>query len=144
MNFKTTIFLLVLLAAAAVYLGVTHLGNSNEETAAAPQSTAKLIDADSNDVTRILVKPSDGKQIVLEKTGGTWNMLEPVNAPADTFNVDDLSRQLTGLISRGELKTDKLASSGLQTPRYTVELTAKGKTHKLAFGDKNEIGDTLY
>lgn len=144
MNFKTTIFLLVLLAASGIYLGVTHLGKSNEEAAATPQSTAKLIDADSNDVTRILVKPADGKQIVLEKTGGTWKMLEPVNARADTFNVDDLARQLTGLISRGELKTDKLASSGLQSPRYTVELTAKGKTHKLAFGDKNEIGDTLY
>ena len=144
MNFKTTIFLLVLLAAAGVYLGVSHLGKSSEENAPAQKSTAKLIDADSNDVTRILVTPADGKQMVLEKTGATWRMLEPVNAPADTFNVEDLARQLTGLQSRGELKTDKLTSSGLEHPRYSVELTAKGKAYKLALGDKNEIGDTLY
>ena len=144
MNFKTTIFMLVLLAAAGIYLAVTHLGKSGEETSTAQANPAKLIDAGDADVSKIVVTPADGKRLVLEKTAGTWKMLEPTSAPADSFNVDTLARQLTGLTSRGQLGKDKLASSGLEHPRYTVELTAKGKTYKLAFGDKNEIGDTLY
>jgi hypothetical protein len=144
MNFKTTIVLLVLLAAVGVYVGVEHFagGNKAEETAAADNT--KLIPVKSEDVSKVSITASDGKRLTLVKSGSDWRMTEPLDAKADTFAVEDLLRQLTGLQSRGQIKADQKASVGLDKPRFVVELTADGKTTKLQVGEQNKIGDSLY
>ncbi|HXE54789.1 MAG TPA: DUF4340 domain-containing protein, partial [Tepidisphaeraceae bacterium] len=143
MNFKTTVVLLVLLALAGIYIGVQHfVGTSNTETAVT--NTNKLVSANTDDVSKVAITHSDGSKIVLTKSGSDWKLTEPLQAPADKFAVDDLVRQLTGLQSRGHLPADQKASVGLDKPRTTVELTANGKTTKLAFGDQNKVGDSLY
>jgi hypothetical protein len=145
MNFKTTIVLLVLLAAVGVYFGVEHFaggGNKAEETAAADNT--KLIPVKSEDITKVSITASDGKQLTLVKNGSDWRMTAPMDAKADTFAVDDLLRQLTSLQSRGQLKPDQKASLGLDKPKFVVEVTAGGKTTKLSVGDENKIGDSLY
>jgi len=152
MNFRTTIVLLVLLAGAAVYLTVSKLwsgkGAETSTQASGAQSAAgggKLIDADSSDITRVAITPAEGKPIVLSKADGKWRILQPVNAPAEAFQADELVRQLLGIQSRGQLGTDKLASTGFDHPHFVVEMTGKsGKVYRLSVGDKSEIGDTLY
>lgn len=144
MNFKTTIVLLVLLAAAAVYLGVHRFAGKNaaEETPAANPN--QLITAKSDDITKVAITQLDGKHIVLVKSGKDWRLTEPLDAKADTFAVDELLRQITSLQSRGELKPDQKAAVGLDNPKMSVEITAGGKTTKLSVGEENKIGDSLY
>ena len=152
MNFRTTIVLLVVLAGAGVYLTVSKLWSGKNADTSAQASGArsgagggKLIDADSTDITRVAITPAEGKPIVLSKADGKWRILQPVNAPAESFQADELVRQLLGMQSRGQLGTDKLASTGLDHPHFAVEMTGKsGKVYKLSVGDKSEIGDTLY
>ena len=145
MNFRTTVILLVILAAAGAYIAVTQLRGHNESTEAPSSSAGKLLNVNSADVTKIAITQPDGKKIVLDKSGSQWKLTEPVNAPADSFAVDDLLRQLTGLTSRGQLPTDQKTSVGLEHPNFVVELTTKdNKTAKLSVGDKNSIGDALY
>ena len=144
MNFKTTILLILCLAIAGIAVYFTH---NQTPTETAPPAAQKLIDLASTDITRLSITPADDKKIVLEKHGTKWQMLEPVNAAADSSSVDDLVSSLTSLESHG--KSDAGGANadvtGLGTPRYRVEITDKsGKTEKLAVGKPTEIGDELY
>lgn len=152
MNFRTTIVLLVVLAGAGAYLAATKLWTGKNAEISSQSSIAqsesggrKLIDADSANITRVTITPADGKPIVLTKSDGKWQLLQPVSAPAESFQADELVRQIVAIQSRGQLGTDKLTSTGLDHPHFIVEMTANGgKTYRLAVGDKSEIGDTLY
>lgn len=144
MNFKTTIFLVVLLAAVAVYLGIQRFAGKNASEETIPANPNQLITAKSDEITKVAVTQSDGTHIMLVKTGKDWRLTQPINAKADTFAVDELLRQITSLQSRGELKADQKASVGLDNPKITVEITAGSKTTRLAVGDESKIGDSLY
>ena len=144
MNFKTTIFLLVLLAGVGVYFGVQHWTGRNNSTPVETNS-AKLVDVNSSDVTKITMTQPDGKRLVLNKAGTQWRLSEPMDAPADTFAVEDLLRALTGLSSRGQLPVEQVGSVGLDHPNYVVELTGKdGKVTKVSVGQKSEISNAMY
>src|SRR5205823_9734278 len=119
---KTTIVLIVLLAGMGIYLLFARTAG---EAPAGSKAENKLLAIESADVTKVAIHPADGKPTVLEKSGTDWRLVEPVNAPADTFQVDDLLRELTELKSRGQVEADQKAAAGLDHPSYTVELTAK-------------------
>src|SRR5579862_6204495 len=110
MNFKTTIVLIILLAVAGIYLFFTRATGT---PGTATKTESKLLPVDSADVTKVAIRPADGKPTVLEKSGTEWRLVEPVSAPADTFQVDDLLRELTGLKSRGPVDADQRAAAGL-------------------------------
>ncbi|HZK82700.1 MAG TPA: DUF4340 domain-containing protein [Humisphaera sp.] len=144
MNFRTTLFLLVLVAAVggAVYYTSNRPEKPKNTDAAAEH---KLLDVEQADVTKVAFTNSDDKHFVLEKSGADWKLVEPVKAPAKSYEVDELVRGLVGLQSRGQVDSAKKASGGLDHPTFTVELTGKGdKVTKLAFGDKSMVGDRLY
>jgi hypothetical protein len=145
MNFKTTIVLLVLLAGVGIYFGVNRLGN-DKKAGTSTTDSSKLVNIDTNDVTKLALTQPDGSRIVLDKSGAqNWKLAEPMSAPAESFEAGELVRQITSLQSRGQLPADQVASVGLDHPSYTVELTGKdGKVSKLSFGSKPKIGDTFY
>src|SRR3954447_24288727 len=105
MNFKTTLILLVVLAAAGVFFLVDHLRSGGEKTTAT--TPGKLVDIDSANVKQISLTQPDGKKFVLARADGKWRLPQPVNAPADTSSVDGLVRELTGLTARGKLNADQ-------------------------------------
>lgn len=143
MNFKTTILLLVVLAAVGAYFAVEHFKGQNAPPPA--QSTNKLLDIDSNNVKQVVITQPDGKKIALEKSGSQWRLTDPVNAPADSFAVDELLRQITGLMPRGQLPADQKASVGLDHPNYVIQLTTTdGKSHTVSVGDKSQLSDAMY
>jgi hypothetical protein len=144
MNFKTTILLLAVLAAVGVYFVVDHFSGRGASTTTTT-TAGKLVDVDAANVKQISITQPDGKKVVLAKADGKWRLTDPVNAPADSFNADDLARQLTGLTSHGKLGADQKSSVGLDHPNYVVEITStEGKTTRLSFGDKSTISDALY
>ncbi len=145
MNFKTTVILIVLLAAAGTWLFFTHEPPPTQPQTSSDQG-AKLIDVDSRNVTRVIVTPADGPEFTLEKDGADWQITEPTKAAADTFEVDSLIRAFTEAQTHGQIDPSgsNAAATGLDKPRYHVELVAGSQTVKLAIGDKSPVGDTLY
>jgi hypothetical protein len=145
MNIKTTIFLLVALIAIGITVFFVER-SQDEKKEAPPVAETKLLGIESKDVTKITLASADGKKLVLQKTGTDWRMLEPVNAPADTFAVDSLLRGLTDLKSRSQLDLggDNINVTGLKEPRYVAEIQAGDKTVKLSIGDRSDIANTLY
>jgi hypothetical protein len=147
MNFKTTLVLLVALAALGAFIFVS---NSKTETKKTDTEVAanerRLFDAKAEDVTKITVVGSDGKRTVVERSNGNWKLVEPVSAPAEAFEVDALARALVELKSHGSVTDSGSASAtGLATPQYKVEFTTKdNKTQTLNVGNKSAVGDNLY
>src|SRR5271170_5852856 len=100
MNFRTTIILIVLLAAAGLWLYFT------QDHISAPQTSSTelpLLTIDSKDVTKLIVTPRDGPQFALQKVGTEWQLTEPTAAPADPFEVDSLIRAFTEAKTRGQI-----------------------------------------
>jgi hypothetical protein len=147
MNFKTTLILLVVLAGLGAFIFFT---GSKPETAKTDTEVSanerRLFDAKPEDITKISVVASDGKRTVLEKSGATWKLTEPVSAAAEAFEVDALARALAELKSHGRVTDSSAASgTGLAAPQYKVEFTTKDdKTTSLSVGDKSAVGDNLY
>jgi len=147
MNFKTTIVLIVLLAAAGVWLAVDKMSGKPETPAKTEVGSAegrKLLDMDAADVTKVVIDRPDGKKTVLVKSGdGKWKLTEPVEAPAESFEVDGLVRDVVDMRSTGQL--DSSNTGGLDHPKYVIELTGKGgKVTKVNIGDKAALGGGLY
>lgn len=146
MNFKTTLILIVLLAAAGAFLFFTHEPASKTETTAIGNEDAKLLDIDSKDVTKIVVAPAEGSPFTLEKQGTDWRLTDPVKAAAETWEVDSLVRAMTEARTHGEIDAigDNAESTGLMTPRYQIQIVTSAKTIKLSVGSKSAVGDNLY
>jgi hypothetical protein len=144
MNFKTTIVLLVLLAAVGIYLLIDRMGSdkgkSDTET---PEDAAALVALKADDVTKVTITPADGERIVLVKKDAKWRIQEPVDAPAKGYQVDSLVQSLVDLKSRGQLEAS--AATGLDKPSFKVELVGKdAKTAALNVGVKTAVGDVMY
>jgi hypothetical protein len=149
MNFKTTIVLIVLLviAGGVVFFTQDKQAAQSADGTETTASAVKVFDGvEPNDVTKLVIAPADGKKIVLSKENGKWEMTEPVAAPAEAFTADDLVRAITGLDSRQKVtsKTADANATGLASPKYTIDITAKGKDYTLLIGDKTAVGDNLY
>src|SRR5688572_2240569 len=129
MNFKTTVVLIVLLAIVGIYVFVSRDSGTKTEITEGEQK--KLIDVTLADIHKLTITPADGKKTVLEKVGTGWRLLEPVNAAAETFEVDSLLRDIADVQSRGQLQVtpDKASATGLDRPRFKVEVATPSKTH---------------
>ena len=144
MNFKTTVILIILLAATGGYLFFTReSGEAKPKT----QEARKLLDiAAAGDVTKVAIAPKDGKPMAMEKTGKDWRLTEPLAAPADSTEATGLIDSLVNLVSTAQLNSQEAASAktGLDKPQFTVSLTAGSKTIKLLIGDRMAVGNTAY
>ena len=144
MNFKTTLLLLV----AIVVVGIALIGSrlANRSSSDTPVEEKTLFDLKMADVGKVVVTPASGQKLALEKSGANWRIVEPINAPADTFAVETLVRGIVDAKSRGKsaVTTENAAAIGLDKPSYEVEAIGGGKTVKFAVGSRSVVGDNLY
>jgi hypothetical protein len=85
--------------------------------------------------------------VVIEKPDANWRLVEPVNAPADAFEVDALVRGVAELESRGRVTGSDATggATGLDKPTFRVELTTKdGRTATVNVGQRAGVGGNLY
>jgi len=159
MNFKTTLILLVLLAAAGGYIAWDRYRNADSpENATAKANPGRLFDlADAADVTSLSIRGADS-EIVLNavpepekketkpdspfaelKPTKQWRMVKPVESAANSAEVNTLVEELVRLESKAKVDP---AGKGLDKPKYNVEMAAKGgKILKFAVGDRSPIGE---
>ena len=151
MNFRTTIILLILLAAGGVFLFVANRNSAPPDTAQTGFDTKgkKLFDQKADDITKLAIHPADAgaKPVVLDKQNGAWKLVQPVAWGADSFEARNLVDSVVDLRSQGgvDLDSSNLSSTGLDHPRYSIEATdSGGKTLKLDVGNRSALGNDLY
>jgi hypothetical protein len=85
--------------------------------------------------------------IRLEKTGDTWNILQPIETQADQPTVDGIADQLaSAIVSQTEPGTaDRRKVYGLDPPQVSLEFQLRnGSKHTILIGKKDFAGDSAY
>ncbi len=140
MNFRTTLFLLVLLIGVGLYVLFTR--QTSTDTRKVNPSESKLVGIEARDIDKVAITPQDGKRVVLERSGAAWRLAEPVNGAADSMQVDSLLREIADLASARQVD---LKETGVESPSFRIEITDRnGKTRKLDVGNRATVGDNLY
>jgi len=136
---------LLILAAAVIALGawIYFYERKMPTTEEARQQADKVLPKlDRDQVTGLEITNQHG-QFRFEKRDGSWQLVEPIEGPADEGAVSALLSQLVNLkaersFSKGEVDPKVY---GLDTPPMTVTLTTQdGMTFQLEVGEKTALG----
>ncbi len=138
------------LALGALALGMIALVAINrKEEAAKTEFVLKhgepITALEPSSIERIAIRHPDAPEIRLEKKDNQWQLIAPVQAPADLVQVSNIIALATaerqGTVDIAKVKRPNL---GLEPPRYTVTLNdtpfAVGEVEPLRFTRYVEIG----
>jgi hypothetical protein len=155
MNFRTTFILLALLLGVGAYVMLSPSKSPNGS--AQTNNPQRLLDMSSNDVSKVVITPADGKRIVLERhtlesqattvgpATSDWKITEPITSYADASKVSDLIDLLVSATSTAQVAiAGNAADYGLDTPQFTVDLEAGAKSTRLFIGRQVKAGNELY
>lgn len=139
----TAILLGVLVILGGVVYALSNQPTPNEASAKA--KTPQILSFATNDATRLVIRGGE-KTTEIDRAGSTWNLVQPVQTPADAARVEGWLDQL------GSLTADRVIDSatdlgqyGLTQPKLTVEVTLPaGKSATLRLGDKTPDGSEYY
>jgi len=155
MNFRTTIILLVALLIVGGYVMFTSKSGSTSEI----QTTnpTKVLDTTSVDVTKLTITPAGSPALTLQRSTQTgsapqigpavsdWKIIGPPTVYADTMKVSDLLDAIVSATSTAQVPIDNnTADYGLDSPQYTVEITAGMKSFRLDIGRREQAGNELF
>lgn len=149
MNTKTTLILAVVGAIVALYL---FLVDKPWETAEAKKDApvAKaLFEKKPEGIDRVELVMRDGKRAFRKQADG-WVMTEPIQAPANEFEVTDVINTISDLkyekeYRAGDKDRPKDATSGLDRPAAVVRLLKGDKVEaELAIGSRLPTGKGSY
>ncbi len=131
---------LLLAGVAGAYYGLEAKGKKSDDA-------TRLFRADEKDIGRISIKKSGG-QVVLEREGDRWRLIQPVQAKADSSEMASLLQTI--LAAKQERTIDEqgknLGEYGLEKPTIQLTLSVKGDKPPLVLllGDKNPNGFSVY
>ena len=142
---KSLLVLTLLLAGLGAYIYFVESKKPQEAaTVAGPKVFAVRADA----IDEITVKSAGGDTTTLKKTNGSWQITNPIDAPADEAEVSGL---LTGLATVDSVRTidenpGDLTQFGLANPRVEITFKAAGgaPARRLLLGDKTATSGDLY
>lgn len=142
---KSTVALAVVLIGLVAYI---YFVDSKKPASDAPETKAKAFTVEAEQIEEIQFKPASGDASRVEKTSGTWQLVEPEKTEADQGQLSNAASSLASLeINRvvDENPTD-LAQYGLSPAKLEVAFRVKGKTEpqRLLLGEKTATGSDLY
>jgi uncharacterized protein DUF4340 len=141
----STIALLVVLGGLVAYI---YFVDSKKPASDATETKTKAYTVDADQIEEIQIKPASGEASRVQKTNGSWQMVEPEKTDADQGQVTNAATSLASLeINRVvDDNPSDLAQYGLNPPKADVAFRVKGKTElqHLLLGEKTATGSDLY
>ena len=141
MRFRTTLLLLLVLAGLGGYVYWVEYPKAQEK-----DKKQKLYELKTDDAVELSLVFAD-RELVLKKSGDSWRLTKPLDAPADSTTV----KNLIGAIADCEIKKElteassDLATYGLDKPFVTVTVKLKDKDlPAVAVGKTTPIGFSAY
>jgi len=109
------------------------------------EAALRLFEVEKGKITSLQLDKGEGKPITLEKEG-QWQIIEPINSPADEFAVGSLLTSLESLKMEREVEPEAqdLHPYGLDNPRLHLSFLEDGTRHHLRVGAKAVVADQYY
>lgn len=102
----------------------------------------------SDDIEEIRIALAEGEAARLTKSEGTWKLVEPSAADADSAEIGSITSSLSSVDVQRVVdeKAGDLAQYGLAPPRIDVSFKIKGQSadKRILLGDKTTTGGDLY
>jgi hypothetical protein len=102
----------------------------------------------ADDIEEIQLKSADGETTRLQKMDGKWQLVEPVQAAADSNELTSIASSLASLEVQRVVDENAgdLKQYGLEPARMEVAFRSKGQTdlRRLQIGEKTPTGSDLY
>ena len=132
---------LVVLAGYFYYFEVVRRNALTEEK----EDALRLFQVEKAKITSLQLDQGEGKPITLNKEG-RWQIIEPIDSPADEFAVGSLLTSLESLKMEREVEAEAqdLQPYGLENPRLHLSFLADGTRHHLRVGNKAVVADQYY
>jgi hypothetical protein len=145
MKYWPTLVLLLILAALGGYLYWVELPSQRQEE---QQETASrtLLPFPETAITGLSLSTPQGIVEMVLRDGGRWAITAPLQAEADSREVQSLIRALvTGKVTRTvDDIGSALAPFGLDQPVTTVTVKAGAQQETISIGDSGPLSNTLY
>jgi len=140
MRFRTTLILLLVLAGLGAYLYWVERPREQNEAEA-----KKLFSLKPDDIVEVHLRFQD-REILLRKSGETWRLVQPIDAPADEITVKNLLNTIAECEVKRELEdAADLKQFGLDPPFVTLEVKLKDRTlPAVAVGKNTPVGFSAY
>ncbi len=141
---RSTLVLIVVLAGLVGY--IYYLDREGADDTSDREQVFAEVEADAIEDVQITV--GGGEPARVQKTDGTWRLVEPVQAEADSTELSSMANSLASIdVERvvDENATD-LAQYGLEPGRIEVayRVTGEEEPRRLLLGEKTPAGGALY
>lgn len=144
-RYRASIVLAFLLAGMGAYLYLVELPSQQQE-ADADARKSKLLSFDEKSITGLAIETDQGEIELKSGEARNWLMTTPVQADADSREVQSMIRALVlGKVSRViDTSNESLRPFGLEKPPVTVTVTMQDRQETFAIGDVGPLSSTLY
>ncbi len=141
MKFRTT---LILMAAFVALLTFVLLFESRSK--GKKEAEDKLIDLSSDDVQKISLKKEDETIVFKKDDKGDWFIVEPLEAKADTYEVNRLAQDFSSLKIDRVVEPEGGDPAKYEIPKKELSLWVKDKEQpvKLLIGMENPLDKSLF
>ena len=141
MKSRNLIILALIVAAVAGYIFFheRHQMTTDERQ----QRAGKVFPEFDRDDANVVVVDNAHGRFVMEKSGGSWRLTEPIAFEANSAAVNSVLTSLENLNEERTLTTSdvELEAYGLDQPEMTVTVaTGAGDSYKLAVGEETALG----
>ncbi len=142
---KTTIFLLVILLACFGYVFIVHTDLTKKQPATHKQAIGENLFTPVptfEDLAKLSVTPVGQDELVFELVDGIWMILQPIEAPAEGYKIEDAARpfersKILRAFGPGDGDYISDEQTGLTNPRWIIKMVdTDGKTHTLHVGNR--------
>lgn len=144
MKFKTTLILLIVFVALLALVLVFE--SRGKKAASAKEKEEKLVDLASADIRKIQLK-KEGETLIFEKDDkGAWRLTAPLEAKADSTEVDGLVSNFSSLHIDRVVEKEAKDPKTYEIPREEVALWVKGKDApvRILIGMENPLDKSLF
>jgi hypothetical protein len=129
-------------------VGYIYFVDSKRDPSGTTAKEKLFASLEADAIEEVQIKSADGETTRLQKTDGTWQLVEPVTAAADTNEITTIASSLATLeIQRvvDENAAD-LKQYGLEPARVEVAFRPKGEKElkRVQIGEKTPTGTDLY
>jgi hypothetical protein len=144
MKTRTALIYLAVLVALAGYFYYFEVVRRNARTEE-KEAALHLFQVEKAKITSLQLVKGEGKPITLNKEG-QWQLIEPIDSPADQLAVENLLTSLESLKMERQVEAEAqdLKVYGLANPRLHLSFLAAGTRHHLRVGSKAVVADHYY
>ena len=138
----------IMIFVLAGLVGYIYFVDSKQEPSGSTVREKLFESVEADDIEEVQIKSADGETTRLQKTDGSWQLVDPVTAAADTGEMTTITSSLSSLeIQRvvDENATD-LKQYGLEPARLEVAFRSSGEKElrRVHVGEKTPTGGDLY